>query len=174
VLDYARSFGLRAIVLRMSCIYGPHQHGNEDQGWVAHFVRCALDGRPITIYGDGLQVRDVLFVADLIEAFERARSAIDRLRGKAFNIGGGPANAVGVAELSRRIERATGCKVEVRYDAWRVGDQRYYVSDTSRFAEATGWRPAIGIEEGLEALCAWFAPGVRARKARCAEAGVRS
>ena len=157
VLDYARSYGLAAVVFRMSCIYGPHQHGNEDQGWVAHFVRCALGGRQVAIYGDGLQVRDVLFVDDLVDAFERARAAMGALSGRAFNIGGGPANAIGVLELIRRIELRTGRPIPLRFDAWRVGDQRYYVSDASRFQEATGWRPRVAVDAGLDALCAWFA-----------------
>ncbi len=156
VLDYARSFGLRTVVLRMSCIYGPHQHGNEDQGWVAHFARCALEQRPITIYGDGMQVRDLLFVEDLVDAFARARSLIDSLSGRAFNIGGGPANATSVLELLERIELLTRGRLHVEFDDWRVGDQRYYVSDTTRFIDATGWRPQVGLQVGVAALCEWL------------------
>ncbi|HEX2494257.1 MAG TPA: SDR family NAD(P)-dependent oxidoreductase [Steroidobacter sp.] len=174
-LDYARSYGLDAVVLRMSCIYGPHQHGNEDQGWVAHFVRSALDDSLVTVYGDGRQVRDVLFVEDLVEAFERARRQIQALRGQAFNIGGGPGQAVSVLELIRRIEQLTGRVMRLRYDAWRVGDQRYYVSDTTRFTAATGWRPTVGIDQGLEALCAWFEPRrAQARHDAYAAAGAQS
>jgi CDP-paratose 2-epimerase len=156
VLDYSRSFGLRTVVLRMSCIYGPHQHGNEDQGWVAHFVRCALEDRPVTIYGDGLQVRDVLFVSDLVDAFERARTHIDAVSGQAFNIGGGTANTLSIIELLARIERLTGRKLRMSSDAWRVGDQRYYVSDTTRFQTATGWQARTGFGTGLSALCDWL------------------
>jgi CDP-paratose 2-epimerase len=156
VLDYARSFGLRTVVLRMSCIYGPHQHGNEDQGWVAHFARCALQELPITIYGDGMQVRDLLFVEDLVDAFARARTRIDSLSGQAFNIGGGPANATSVLELLERIELLAGVRLHIEFDAWRVGDQRYYVSDTARFSKATGWRPQVGLQEGVTALCEWL------------------
>ena len=157
VLDYARSFGLRTVVLRMSCIYGPHQHGNEDQGWVAHFARCALADRDITVYGDGMQVRDLLFVEDLVDAFIRAREQIDALRGRAFNIGGGADNAVSVLEVLEQIEQLTGRRLRIEFDAWRLGDQRYYVSDIGRFSDATGWRPRMGVQPGVAALCEWLA-----------------
>ncbi len=156
VLDYARSFGLRTVVLRMSCIYGPRQHGNEDQGWVAHFMRCALESRNITIYGDGMQVRDLLFVEDLVDAFERCRSRIDGLAGRAFNIGGGVANSIGVLELLGLIEELTHSDLRIGFDDWRVGDQRYYVSDTERFRTSSGWRPQTPIPHGLAALCEWL------------------
>jgi CDP-paratose 2-epimerase len=156
VLDYSRSFGLRTVVLRMSCIYGPHQHGNEDQGWVAHFVRRALADEPVVVYGDGLQVRDVLFVEDLVDAFERARANAGVLSGHAFNIGGGVGNTLSILELLEHIERLTGRRMRLSFDAWRVGDQRYYVSDISRFRAATGWRPRVNVNTGLTALCEWL------------------
>lgn len=156
VLDYARSFGLRTLVLRMSCIYGPHQYGNEDQGWVAHFVRRALADEPVTIYGDGMQVRDVLFIDDLVDAFERAWRSIESLRGQAFNIGGGVANTVSILELLHAIEQRTGRSVRTSFDSWRVGDQRFYVSDVRRFGAATGWRPSTDFARGFTALCDWF------------------
>jgi CDP-paratose 2-epimerase len=156
VLDYSRSFGLRTTVFRMSCIYGPHQHGNEDQGWVAHMVRSALADAPITIYGDGKQVRDVLFVDDLVAAFNHARQHIDRLTGRAFNIGGGPGNTVSLLELIRQLEQLLARRIELRFESWRVGDQRYYVSDTGRFEAATGWRARTAVPEGVEALCEWL------------------
>lgn len=169
VLDYSRSFGLRTVVLRMSCIYGPHQHGNEDQGWVAHFMRCALEGREVTIYGDGMQVRDLLFVEDLVAALESCRTRIDVLAGRAFNIGGGVANSVAVLELLEQIERLTHSDLRMGFDGWRVGDQRYYVSDTERFRAATGWRPRTAVPQGLAALCEWL------RRSRpMADAPVRS
>jgi len=157
VLDYSRSYGLRTVVFRMSCIYGPHQHGNEDQGWVAHIVRKALAGEPITIYGDGKQVRDVLFVDDLVDAFGRARLDIDRLSGRAFNIGGGPGHTVSLLELIQQLRELLDRPIEVRFDAWRVGDQRYYVSDTGRFLALTGWRARTQVARGVEALCDWLA-----------------
>ena len=156
VLDYSRSFGLRTVVMRMSCIYGPHQHGNEDQGWVAHFVRRALSEGEVTVFGDGRQVRDVLFVEDLVDAFERARTHIDELSGQAFNIGGGPKNTLSVLELIEQVEQITGRPMQVSTDQWRVGDQRYYVSDISRFTAACGWRPQVNVSAGLNALCEWF------------------
>jgi CDP-paratose 2-epimerase len=156
VLDYARSFGLRATVLRMSCIYGPHQHGNEDQGWVAHFMRCALDASPVTVYGDGRQVRDILFVDDLVDALECARAQIDTVQGRAFNMGGGPANTISLLELLDHIERVHGDRLPTSYAGWRVGDQRYYVSCTESFADATGWKAATDVESGLERLHDWL------------------
>ncbi|MFL6548800.1 MAG: SDR family NAD(P)-dependent oxidoreductase [Povalibacter sp.] len=156
VLDYARSFGLRTAVFRMSCIYGPHQHGNEDQGWVAHFMRKAMAAEPVTIYGDGLQVRDALFVEDLVAAFETARHDIERLQGEAFNIGGGVANTLSILELMDRLEQQLEESVSASFGEWRTGDQRYYVSDISKFRSATGWRPKVGIDEGLNALHRWL------------------
>jgi CDP-paratose 2-epimerase len=156
VLDYARSFGLRTVVLRMSCIYGPHQNGNEDQGWVAHFVRHALTDGAVTIYGDGKQVRDVLFVDDLLNAFELARKHIDALSGRAFNIGGGAQNTLSLLELIEHLEEFAGDPLDVQFSQWRVGDQRYYVSDIARFRAATGWQPATKPELGLLALREWL------------------
>jgi CDP-paratose 2-epimerase len=156
VLDYARSFGLRATVFRMSCIYGPHQFGTEDQGWVAHFLIRAIEGRPIVVYGDGLQVRDVLFVEDLVDAFLTALESIDRISGRAFNIGGGPSNTTSLVELLDRIAELRGERPDATFEGWRTGDQRYYVSDVRAFGEATGWRPRTPIDEGLERLHAWL------------------
>jgi CDP-paratose 2-epimerase len=155
VLDYARIFGLPALVFRMSCIYGPHQHGTEDQGWVAHFLRQAIAGAPITIYGDGRQVRDLLYVDDLIDAFVRARHGIGRLRGCAYNIGGGPRNAASLLQVLRLIETLSGRPPEVAFAPWRPGDQRYYVSDIRRFRGATGWTPEVGLEAGVGRLWRW-------------------
>lgn len=156
VLDYSRGYGLRTAVFRMSCIYGPHQFGNEDQGWVAHMARNALGGEPITIYGDGMQVRDVLFVDDLLDAFDCARRAMPALSGQAFNIGGGPTNTTSVVELIGRLETQLNHPIDVSYGAWRIGDQRYYVSDTSRFEAATGWHPRVSVDEGTANLCEWL------------------
>nr|PZN20110.1 MAG: CDP-paratose 2-epimerase [Pseudomonadota bacterium] len=165
VLDYARSFGISAVVFRMSCIYGPHQCGNEDQGWVAHFVKRAAAGEAITVYGDGLQVRDVLYVDDLVEALLLAQSAIERLAGRAFNIGGGPANTTSLVELLGRIEALVGHAPRVKFGAPRVGDQRYYVSDISRFRRETGWSPRYSLDSGLSRLFEWLEsePSIRDR-----------
>jgi CDP-paratose 2-epimerase len=156
VLDYARSYGLRTAVFRMSCIYGPHQNGNEDQGWVAHMACRALQKKSITIYGDGLQVRDVLYVEDLLDAFASAREQISELSGQAFNIGGGPANATSVIDLIGRLETCLSRSIHLELGPWRVGDQRYYVSDTRRFSAATGWYPRTAMAEGVERLCEWL------------------
>jgi CDP-paratose 2-epimerase len=183
VLDYARSYGLPAVVFRMSCIYGAHQFGTEDQGWVAHFLIRALEGRPITLYGDGRQVRDILSVDDLVAAFLLAQQHMASESGQAFNIGGGPRNTVSLLELLNLIAEILGQKPEVQFDEWRTGDQRYYVSDTSKFRRATGWKPEVSVPEGLERLHRWLnesrrgAPviasigqtGVRVRKAAGAE-----
>ena len=156
ILDYARSYGLPAMVLRMSCIYGPHQFGNEDQGWVAHFLIRALERQPITIFGDGRQVRDVLFVDDLVDALLRCGPRMARLRGRAFNMGGGPANTTSLVELLERIDTLTGRAPTITRAPWRTGDQRYYVSDTRAFAGATGWAPQVGVAEGVARLHHWL------------------
>jgi CDP-paratose 2-epimerase len=156
VLDYCRTFDLPTAVFRMSCIYGPHQFGTEDQGWVAHFLIRALQGSPITLYGDGYQVRDILFVDDLVDAMIAAQTHMPAIRGKAFNIGGGPANATSLVELLDRIGEAAGCRPDISYGPWRPGDQLYYVSDTSRFGSATGWKPRTGIAKGIGRLADWL------------------
>jgi CDP-paratose 2-epimerase len=156
VLDYARSYGLRTTVFRMSCIYGPRQFGTEDQGWVAHFLLRALRDEPITLYGDGMQVRDLLFVEDLVRALRLAQARMDSLSGESFNIGGGLARAVSLLELLDEIAEQVGRRTEVRFEGWRTGDQRYYVSDTRKFQAATGWAPQVGVSEGLARLHAWL------------------
>jgi CDP-paratose 2-epimerase len=156
VLDYARTFGMRTAVFRMSCIYGLHQFGNEDQGWVAHFLIRAQDEKPITIYGDGRQVRDVLFIDDLVEAFLLAQQNIQSLAGRAFNIGGGPANTISLLELVELIGEIHGRKPELHFDEWRSADQQYYVSDTRQFSEATQWRQRVGVREGVSRLYEWL------------------
>ncbi|HEX8584504.1 MAG TPA: SDR family NAD(P)-dependent oxidoreductase, partial [Allosphingosinicella sp.] len=130
VLDYARSFGVPTAVLRMSCIYGQRQMGTEDQGWVAHFLIRALEGRPITLYGDGQQVRDILDVSDAVAAYVAAWQRIDSVAGTAFNLGGGPDNAVSLRELIAYIGTLIGRDVDVQSGEWRAGDQRYFVADT--------------------------------------------
>lgn len=159
VLDYARCFDLPAVVFRMSCIYGPHQRGTEDQGWVAHFLIRARTQAPLTIYGDGLQVRDLLYVDDLVDALLLATSRADVLRGQAFNIGGGPANTSSLRELMDWIADAQRSPARFEFASWRKGDQRYYVSDPRRFTEATGWRPRTAVAEGLARLHAWLEDG---------------
>jgi CDP-paratose 2-epimerase len=156
VLDWQKSFGVPTTVFRMSCIYGPHQLGNEDQGWVAHFLINALAGDPITIYGDGKQVRDVLFVDDLVEALLAARAALPAIAGHAFNIGGGPQNAVSLRDVTALIGELTGAAPALVFGPWRQGDQRWYVSDPRAFGKATGWRPTVSPREGIARLHEWL------------------
>lgn len=157
VLDHARTFGLRTVVFRMSCIYGPHQFGTEDQGWVAHFLIRALQDETITLFGDGHQVRDLLFVDDLVDAVALAFANIDALSGQAFNIGGGPPNTTSLLRLLEMIGELEGSQPDVQFDDWRPGDQRYYVSDTRRFAALTGWRPRTDVATGIGLLRDWLA-----------------
>jgi CDP-paratose 2-epimerase len=140
----------------MSCIYGPHQFGTEDQGWIAHFLIQALQDQPLTLYGDGKQVRDILFVTDLIDAFLLAQKNMDRLSGLAFNIGGGPGNTVSLLEIIDLIEQMYGHKPPIRFNQQRPGDQRYYVSDIRRFQELTEWQPQIPVRQGVEKLYHWL------------------
>jgi CDP-paratose 2-epimerase len=169
VLDYARTFDVPAAVFRMSCIYGPHQFGTEDQGWVAHFVIRALQGRPLTLYGDGLQVRDVLFVDDLVDAMMAAHAGMATLKGQAFNIGGGSGNTVSLLELIDIIGTVLGSTPGYSLEPWRTADQRYYVSDIRKFRLQTGWWPRVPVMEGVERLVSWLiesdahAPGLVAQ-----------
>jgi CDP-paratose 2-epimerase len=156
VLDYARTFRLPAVVFRMSCIYGPHQFGTEDDGWVAHFLIRALKGQAITIYGDGKQVRDLLFIDDLVEALALAFESIPAVSGQAFNIGGGPAQTISPLELVDLITELQSIRPLVRFDEWRPADQQYYVSDIRKFTTATGWRPKVTVREGVARLCEWL------------------
>jgi CDP-paratose 2-epimerase len=159
VIDYARTYRIPALVFRMSCIYGPHQYGNEDQGWVAHFVIRSMTGKPITIYGDGMQVRDILFVEDLVDAFLLAQQHMDKLAGNAFNIGGGSANSISLLELLDLLAELHGGELSVRFEDWRAADQRYYVADTSKFSGLTGWQPRVGVHEGVRRLYEWIKTG---------------
>jgi CDP-paratose 2-epimerase len=159
VRDYARVFDLRTVVLRMSCIYGPRQFGTEDQGWIAHFLLQAIRGRPITIYGDGLQVRDALHVSDAVAAWLRALDRIDNISGRVFNVGGGPENSLSLLELLHLIGDLRGDTPEARFDTWRPGDQPWYVSNISMISAALGWRPQIGLRDGLRTLEQWLESG---------------
>lgn len=166
VRDYARSFGVCSVVFRMSCIYGPRQFGTEDQGWVAHFMLRALRGEAVTIYGDGQQTRDLLFVTDLVDAFLAAREAREVCSGQVFNIGGGPANFASVASVLERTRDITRSASPLVFEGWRTGDQRYYVSDTRKFSHLTGWRPRVPLEEGLARLGEWLESVVRSEDGR--------
>ena len=158
VRDYARIYGLRTVVFRQSCIYGPRQMGVEDQGWLAWFCIAALNGNPITIYGDGKQVRDVLYVDDLIDVYQAAIQRIDTVAGQVYNIGGGPANTLSIwSELCPHLERLAGRPILVSYADWRPGDQNIYVSDIRKSQRDLDWSPRVGVGEGVQRLWAWAA-----------------
>ncbi len=156
VLDWARSFGVPTAVLRMSCIYGTHQQGTEDQGWVAHFLRSALAGAPLTVFGDGRQVRDVLFVDDAVAAYLAAWRNIGAVSGRAFNLGGGPDNAVSLRDVLARARALAGRAVDVSWGEWRPGDQRWFVADASQAREALGLAPFVPWQKGLARLADWL------------------
>ena len=152
--DYHRIFGLKTVVFRQSCIYGCRQFGIEDQGWVAWFTIAAELGKPITIYGDGKQVRDVLFVEDLVDAFEAAARHIDAIAGRVFNIGGGPENALSLLQFVDFL-RNTYRSLKCSFSDWRPGDQRIYVSDVRQAERELEWRPQTSIAAGLSKLQTW-------------------
>jgi CDP-paratose 2-epimerase len=156
VRDYHRCFGLRTVVLRQSCVYGPHQYGTEDQGWVAHFARFTLGGQRITIYGDGSQVRDLLHIDDLANLYAQTIESIDKCAGLALNVGGGPANSRSVVEVARALGELVGRQAPLDFAASRPGDQRYFVSDLSLTTRLLGWTPSIHVEAGLTELVAWL------------------
>lgn len=157
VRDYARIYGMQNVVFRMSCIYGPRQFGIEDQGWLAHFVISALLNRPITIFGNGKQVRDVLFVGDLVQAVAAAVQNIDQTAGKIYNIGGGLENSLAVwTEFAPLLEEVSGIQIPVKYAEWRPGDQKIYISDTTRAGQDFGWQPTVSPREGIFLMSAWI------------------
>ncbi|MBI1870772.1 MAG: GDP-mannose 4,6-dehydratase [Chlamydiae bacterium] len=156
VLDYARIYGLRTVVFRQSCIYGSRQFGIEDQGWIAWFIIALVLNKPITIYGDGKQVRDVLYIEDLVRAFQLARKAISRTKGQAFNIGGGPHYTLSVwKEFCPILEKVMGKKIKASYDQARPGDQLVYVSNIKKAKKYFGWEPQIPVEKGIHQLYRW-------------------
>jgi CDP-paratose 2-epimerase len=153
VHDYHRIYGLPSVVFRMSCIYGPHQFGTEDQGWVAHFALTGLRGGRLTIFGDGKQVRDLLYVDDLVELMSRACANIERTAGQVYNVGGGPANTISVwAELQDPLQHILGKLPPVDYGQLRPGDQKVYVSDIRKAQQHLDWTPKIGVMEGLRRM----------------------
>ena len=155
VLDYARTYGLKTVVFRQSCIYGPHQFGFEDQGWVAWFVIGALLGKPLTIYGDGCQVRDVLYIDDLLDVYSRSIENIDQIQGEAYNIGGGPANTLSINDLIRMIENKIGRSFTCARADWRPGDQKVFICDIRKAKATLGWDPKVSVDQGLGRLIEW-------------------
>ena len=162
VRDYARIYGMRTVVFRQSCIYGTRQFGVEDQGWVAHFCISARLGNPITIYGDGKQARDVLWIDDLIAAYESAAARIDRTSGQIYNIGGGPEHSVSIwREFGPLLEQLAERPPRVTYADWRPGDQPVYISDIRRAERELGWAPTVSFEAGVERLWHWVDENVQ-------------
>ena len=156
VRDYHRIFGLPTVVFRQSCIYGPHQYGIEDQGWVAWFVIAAVTGRPLTIYGDGKQVRDLLYVDDLLAAYDLAAEKIDQTAGQIYNIGGGPDHTLSIwKEFGPLLEKELGQEIPVAREDWRPGDQKVFVADIGKASRDFGWKPEVGVEAGIKKLFEW-------------------
>jgi CDP-paratose 2-epimerase len=157
VLDYARIYGLRTVVFRQSCIYGQRQFGIEDQGWVAHFLIAVANHRPLTIYGDGNQVRDLLNVKDLIAAYQSAWENIENVKGQVFNVGGGAGNTLSIwSEFGPLLEKLAGRPIPITHADWRPGDQLIFVSDNSKAKQWLGWEPRISIEHGIRELWDWI------------------
>lgn len=154
VQDYSHVYGVPTVVNRMSCIYGVHQHGTADQGWIAHFIQTALKGAPLTIYGDGKQVRDVLFVDDLVRLLHAELEHIDAIPGEVFNVGGGPQHTISLLEFLG-ILRKLGADPPVSFSDWRSADQKVYYSDISKVKDAVGWAPRITPEDGIARLYEW-------------------
>lgn len=156
VRDYHRIYGLPTVVFRQSCIYGLRQFGIEDQGWVAWFVIAAITGRPITIYGDGKQVRDILFVDDLLNAYDAAIANMDKVAGQVYNVGGGPEKTISIwNEFCPMLEKLVGHPLPITRGDWRPGDQRVYISDIRKAEKELGWKPQVTVEEGVRRLFEW-------------------
>ncbi|MEM3406947.1 MAG: GDP-mannose 4,6-dehydratase [Nitrososphaerota archaeon] len=151
--DYAHVYGLKIGVFRMSCIYGERQFGIEDQGWIAWFTIATLTNKPITIYGDGKQVRDVLYISDLIEAYDAFINS--NLKHEVFNIGGGPENTLSLMELINLLKELTGKEIRIFFDDWRIGDQKVYISNISKAFEKLGWKPKINPRKGIKKIVKW-------------------
>jgi len=155
VRDYARIYGMKTVVFRQSCIYGTRQFGIEDQGWVAWFCVAVTTGQPFTIYGDGKQIRDVLWIDDLIDLYQRALERIDVAAGQVYNVGGGPASTLSLRELVARLEQRLGQPLAPAHGPWRPGDQRVFVADVRKAQRQLGWRPTVPVDEGVDRLIAW-------------------
>jgi CDP-paratose 2-epimerase len=156
ILDYANKYGLPAIVFRVSSVYGPHQHGSEHQGWISHFLKCALEETEINIFGDGRQLRDVLFIDDFVDACLFAMDHLEEISGQVFNMGGGPDYTLSPLELLNWIEKYSGKRPKTVFQPWRLSDTQYFVSDIRKFENATGWRPQVSPLQGLEKLNQWL------------------
>lgn len=153
VQDYAHSYSIKTGVFRLSCIYGERQWGCEDQGWVAWFTIATLTNRPITIYGDGKQVRDVLYVKDLVDAYDRFLNS--KIKDGTFNLGGGNRNTLSLLELGDLLTTTTGQKPKIRFAEWRPADQRVYISNITKAREELGWKPTVTPKDGVTRLVRW-------------------
>ncbi|WP_148416277.1 NAD-dependent epimerase/dehydratase family protein [Haloferax sp. KTX1] len=155
VQDYTKRNEVQAAAFRMSCIYGTRQFGNEDQGWVAHFAISTLNDEPLTIFGDGKQVRDVLYVKDLVRAYDAFLSDPDG-KSAVYNMGGGTENTTSLLEFLDLLEEKSDKRTDISFDEWREGDQKVYVSDTSRARDELDWEPRVDFEEGIERYVDWY------------------
>jgi len=156
VRDYARIYGLKSVVLRQSCIYGPRQFGVEDQGWVAWMIIAAVTGKQISIYGDGKQIRDLLHVYDLNDAYDAVVANIDKVKGEVFNLGGGSENTMSIwTEFGPRLEKLLGKPIPIVRGDWRPGDQKVFVADTRKIEKMLGWKPKYDVDKGVKQLFDW-------------------
>ena len=156
VRDYARIYGLKTVVFRQSCIYGTRQFGIEDQGWIAWFCLATNRGQPFTIFGDGKQIRDTLWVGDLVDAYEAALARIGEVSGEVFNVGGGPGNTLSLRELVAMLEAHFGRKLDPPFADWRPGDQRVFVADIRKAGRLLGWSPKVSTADGVGRLLEWI------------------
>ena len=155
--DYYRIYGLRSVVMRQSCIYGYRQFGIADQGWIAWFILCAIKNQPITIYGDGKQVRDILFIEDLLNAYLLAVDRIDKAAGQVYNVGGGRGNTLAIwSEFGPILEKLSGHSIPVEFKNWRPGDQKVYTSNIGKINRELGWSPKVNVNDGITRLYKWF------------------
>ncbi|MCM8803835.1 MAG: GDP-mannose 4,6-dehydratase [Candidatus Omnitrophica bacterium] len=161
VRDYFRIYGLKTVVFRQSCIYGPFQYGNEDQGWVAHFIIKAIKGEKINIYGNGKQVRDILYISDLIDAYNLTIENIERCKGEIFNIGGGVKNTFSLLELIEFLERKINKRIEYGFFDWRPGDQKVFISNNKKLEKYTAWKVKIDKKTGIEKLINWIKKNIK-------------
>jgi len=156
--EYAHLYGMKTGVFRMSCIYATRQFGFESQGWVSHFVISTLLNRPITVFGDGKQVRDLLYVTDLVKAFDLF---IQKGKSDVFNIGGGPENTISLFELLEYLEKEIGKKSKIIYEDWRPSDQKVYISDITKVCKMLGWKPQISSSVGINKLIEWTRKNIK-------------
>lgn len=161
VIDYARIYSLQTTTFRQSCIFGPRQFGSEDQGWISWFIYAALRNKTITLYGNGKQVRDVLYIDDLIRAYELAINNPEKIKGKAFNIGGGISNSISLLEFIKILSKIMKKNVPFCFSDARPGDQKIYISDIERISNLLGWEPKVSVDDGVENLFEWTKENTR-------------